>query len=150
MEQLSALCVLLSPTPWRVAHNGVYSWEVFDAAGVRIMAFLDGPQNTANVHALVEAVNAVFSAQPADVAPSAQKQLEEIAQSFDLATKIKFPSCKFAAMSIHGPRRDWEVWGDFESAEQAQAAAQMWNAAFHQPIKSISTVNNAYRVVVAL
>lgn len=28
--------------------------------------------------------------------------------------------------------------------------AQMWNAAFHQPIKSISTANNAYLVVVAL
>jgi hypothetical protein len=123
---------------------------VFDAAGVRITAFLDGPQNTANVHALVEAVNAMFSAQPADVAPSAQQQLEEMAQGFDLATKIKFPSCKFAAMSIHGPRRDWEVWGDFESADKVQAAAQIWSAAFHQPIKNISTVNNAYRVVVAL
>ncbi len=63
---------------------------------------------------------------------SAQKQLEELAQGFDLATKIKFLSGKFAAMSIHGSRRDWEVWGDCESVEQAQAAAQMWSAAFHQ------------------
>ncbi len=73
MDQLSALSVALSPTPWRVAHNGGYSWEVFDAVGVRIRAFLGGPQNTANVHALVEAVNAMFSAPPADVAPLGTK-----------------------------------------------------------------------------
>jgi hypothetical protein len=73
MDQLSPLSVALSPTPWRVAHNGVYPWVVFDAVSVRIMAFLDGPQNTANVHALVEAVNAMFSAQPADVATAAQQ-----------------------------------------------------------------------------
>jgi hypothetical protein len=123
---------------------------VFDAAGVRIMAFLDGPQNTANVHALVEAVNAMFPAQPADVAATAQSQLEEMAQGFDLATKIKFPSCKFATMSIHSRRSDWEVWGDFESAEEAQAAAQMWSKFFHQPIKSIAVIGQAHRAVVAL
>lgn len=80
--------------------------------------------------------------------PAALTELKQQALSFEDRTKQVYPSCRFAALNIYGPRADWCVWGDFASSEEADRVAVQWMTVFHAPLAAQEPNGNYIRVSV--
>lgn len=89
----------------------------------------------------------LLNAVPA-VEQAALTELKQQAQSFEDRTKQVYPSCRFAALNIYGPREDWCVWGDFASCIEAVQCAEQWERVFKADDYVLEVVGNYWRASV--